>query len=363
MSRVAFPLVLQSPVTGSAIVGAKATITKHVPGVTLGSGEAAEVFTSETENISHSNVLTSDSTGRWTQGEGAGFLQYWLPEGSYDIAISGTGITTVVITRELVGGSPTAGLVAGTGELVSSGVTSNSDWNNGGTINSGTGAISTGGAWGGVAWIGVPPVRTITPNVKMPETVPPSLPASGKYMVVGVELSAPNGPNAPAAINLVSGAEFATQAEAEALSASPALTAKHLRIKDLIILNTAGVYSIARSNDRRASAPPLRTYPNAGGPVSPLFVSSGFVNPSAELSLNGTGDFTSVHLGTGEYEVKWRTEHKSYRAFIMPFQGLGGHRPLIPEVASREAFRMLVNIYDKTFTLTDSGFDFFTLGT
>jgi hypothetical protein len=106
--RVAFPLVLQSPISGSAIVGAKATITTHVVGAALGSGPAAEIFLTETEASKVAgNVITTDNTGRWTQGEGASpaYAQYWLAQGTYDILISGAGLTSVYVTRELVSAS------------------------------------------------------------------------------------------------------------------------------------------------------------------------------------------------------------------------------------------------------------------
>lgn len=102
MARVAFPLVLQSPSSGSAIVGATATITQHVVGGTLGAGPAATIYTSETgAGVVTGNQIVSDSSGRWTQGSGLGFAQYWLPQNTYDITISGTGLTTYTITREL----------------------------------------------------------------------------------------------------------------------------------------------------------------------------------------------------------------------------------------------------------------------
>jgi hypothetical protein len=105
MARVAFPLVLQSPVNGSALVGAKATITKHEVGKSLGSGAPAEIFLTETESTKVSgNEITTDNTGRWTQGEGASpaYAQYWIPEGRYDILISGSSLKSDYITRELV---------------------------------------------------------------------------------------------------------------------------------------------------------------------------------------------------------------------------------------------------------------------
>jgi hypothetical protein len=94
LPRVAFPLVLQSPSTGSALVGANATITAHVVGGALGSGAAATIYTEETgAGKTASNVITTDNTGRWTQGSSEGY-----------ILISGTGLTAVYITREMVTG-------------------------------------------------------------------------------------------------------------------------------------------------------------------------------------------------------------------------------------------------------------------
>lgn len=106
MARVAFPLVLQSPSTGSAIVGATATITKHVAGGTPGTGPAATIFLSETGgSTAGTNQITTDANGRWTQGSGAGYAQYWLAQGTYDVQVGGTGLTTLTITRELASAS------------------------------------------------------------------------------------------------------------------------------------------------------------------------------------------------------------------------------------------------------------------
>lgn len=107
MTRCAFPLVLQSPVTGSAIVGADATITQHVFGApSLGSGAAAEIFLSDTEAEKlPSNTIVTDDTGRWTQGKTTGYKQYWLTQGTYDILITGSGLASVYVTREMASGS------------------------------------------------------------------------------------------------------------------------------------------------------------------------------------------------------------------------------------------------------------------
>lgn len=138
MARVAFPLVLQSPVTGSALVGATATITKHVVGASLGSGAEAEIFDSDTESTKVSgNKIVTDNTGRWTQGEAAipAYAQYWLPEGTYDILISGAGLKSVYITRELVSGNSVVAVESGaTKSFLSWGVVSAS-----GAVEAGTG--------------------------------------------------------------------------------------------------------------------------------------------------------------------------------------------------------------------------------
>lgn len=102
--RVAIPQVLQSPVSGSALVGAKFTFTMHEVGKALGSGAAAEIFLTETEASKVAgNTIVTDNTGRLTQGEGAvpAWAQYWIPEGRYDILIAGAGLKSVYITREL----------------------------------------------------------------------------------------------------------------------------------------------------------------------------------------------------------------------------------------------------------------------
>jgi hypothetical protein len=111
MARVAFPLVAQSPSSGSGLVGAQATITQHVIGGPFGSGAAATIYTSETgAGAVGGNTITTDSFGRWTQGAGAAFAPYWLNEGTYDITITGAGLTTYNITRELFSGSHGAGI-------------------------------------------------------------------------------------------------------------------------------------------------------------------------------------------------------------------------------------------------------------
>jgi microcystin-dependent protein len=107
MARCAIPFVLQSPVTGSALVGDQFTFTRHVPGKSLGSGEAATIYTTETEaTTTGSNVLTTDVRGSLTQGESSSpiWAQYWIAPGTYDILISGAGLKSVYVVRDLVSG-------------------------------------------------------------------------------------------------------------------------------------------------------------------------------------------------------------------------------------------------------------------
>jgi hypothetical protein len=106
MSRVAIPFVLQSPSSGSAIAGATATITEHVVGdATPGTGTPASIYTQEVGGSAlPDNQIVTDNLGRWTQGSGASYAPYWLPPGTYDMAISGPGLAGYVITRDMVPG-------------------------------------------------------------------------------------------------------------------------------------------------------------------------------------------------------------------------------------------------------------------
>lgn len=116
MNRVAFPYVLQSPSSGSAIPGATATITQNVPGApTLGGGAPAQIYTTQQGGSALAgNQITTDNLGRWTQGASASYAQYWLPEGTYDVVVTGSGLTTFAVTRELWSGTHVVeqGLVA-----------------------------------------------------------------------------------------------------------------------------------------------------------------------------------------------------------------------------------------------------------
>lgn len=125
---------------------------------------------------------------------------------------------------------------------------------NGCTINGGTGKVTVGGTTGdGVVWIesGGALVYTASTFAGIGATplTPPSLPAAGKYMSVSVQLAVGAGAGAEAVASLVCGVEKAT--EAEALAAPAALVGGRARLVDLIVKNTAGVYSIVAQRDRR----------------------------------------------------------------------------------------------------------------
>jgi hypothetical protein len=109
-ARCAFREVLQSPTNGSALVGDTVTITKHVVGAgSLGTGEPAEIFLTETESGKlASNKITSDNRGSFTQGEAEGYKPYYLPQGTYDLLFQGGGLKSVYTVRDLVSGEPGA---------------------------------------------------------------------------------------------------------------------------------------------------------------------------------------------------------------------------------------------------------------
>jgi hypothetical protein len=77
------------------------------PGVSLSvqvderdSGDPATVYLEETGGTTRSNPLTTDSSGR---------IEGWLDAGSYDLTVSGTGITTYTQPFEATSGAATAG--------------------------------------------------------------------------------------------------------------------------------------------------------------------------------------------------------------------------------------------------------------
>jgi hypothetical protein len=155
------------------------------------------------------------------------------------------------------------------------GVLNATDWSFTPTINSGTGALGSTAATGGAAWLpdqfgsGVL-VRSQTIPAKL-ENLTGGLPASGKYMAISYALEA-TAWNAAASVRVIRGLEKNTQAEAEA--AFPG--AEHIvKVCDIVVKNTAGVYSIVFTRDRR---------PWANGAFSYIKRTAGTVAiPSAEF--------------------------------------------------------------------------------
>jgi hypothetical protein len=143
---------------------------------------------------------------------------------------------------------------AGHGDFLQAGVSKSTDWSFTATINSGTAALGSEATTGGIAWIPNPSlsgglVRTNTTPANISGLIPSSLPSTGKFMTVGFELSSGKW-NSGATVTVISGIEKTT--EAEAIAAPPAITANKIRIRDVVIKNTAGVYSIVFQRDRRA---------------------------------------------------------------------------------------------------------------
>jgi hypothetical protein len=104
---------------------------------------------------------------------------------------------------------------------------------------------------GGICWLplaAIGLVRSVTTAFKIQNLKPPSLPSTGKYMTVGFELT-PSTSGDAATVSIVSGVEETTQKVAE--EHVPATTAGKVRIRNIVVLNTAGVYSIVAQADVR----------------------------------------------------------------------------------------------------------------
>jgi hypothetical protein len=146
-----------------------------------------------------------------------------------------------------------AGINMGQGDFMQAGVLATTDWSLTAAVNAATGELSSTGTTGGTAWLTDPVVagalmRSVAVPAKLEKLKPPSLPAAGKFMSVGVQLT-PSKWGAAPSVSIVSGVEKTTLAEAEAAPAGA--VAGKLRIRDVVIKNTAGVYSIEAQRDRR----------------------------------------------------------------------------------------------------------------
>ena len=93
MSRVEIPEAVIT-VAGAAVSGASVQVNVR------SSGAAATVYTSATGGATNANPLSTDSSGR---------IEGWLEEGSYDLVVSGTGISTYTQRMEASAGVQSPG--------------------------------------------------------------------------------------------------------------------------------------------------------------------------------------------------------------------------------------------------------------
>jgi microcystin-dependent protein len=132
------------------------------------------------------------------------------------------------------------------------GVTLSTDWSFAAAMESTSECkLESVATTGGVCWLpltAIGLVRSFTTAAKIQKLKPSSLPGTGKYMTVGFELT-PSISGGAATVSVVSGTEEATQKSAE--EHVPATTAGNVRIRNIVILNTAGVYSIVSQADVR----------------------------------------------------------------------------------------------------------------
>jgi len=145
------------------------------------------------------------------------------------------------------------GMNEGHQDFLQAGVVRSTDWAFAATINSGTGALGSEGVTGGVAWLPDPVVsgalmRTVATPARLENLTTGGLPTSGKYTAISYALEATKWGAAPNK-GVVPGVQKNTQAEAEA--AFPALGPGVISIRDIVVKNTAGVYSIVFGRDRR----------------------------------------------------------------------------------------------------------------
>lgn len=166
-------------------------------------------------------------------------------------------------------------------DIYQAGVLASSDFVVGGsvfTLNASTGAL-TFNISNGAAWVPGPAgalVRVFTPAAEYTLT-PPSLPASGGFRKIGIEITASGDTTI---VSMVSGSEQAS--EALAIANPPAVTAGKVRIFDYVLQNSSGTYSTHAGRDRR---------PWARGALTILSRTSGAITltTSAGAALDSTG--------------------------------------------------------------------------
>lgn len=80
MARVQLPIMVIDPATGLPVNGATVTVTARA------TGSAASVYAAESGGTAGTNILTTDVYGKTPNK--------WVNRGAYNLAVSGTGITT-----------------------------------------------------------------------------------------------------------------------------------------------------------------------------------------------------------------------------------------------------------------------------
>lgn len=275
MARTRNPVIVLGP-DGKPLAGAKVHTTIRASGVD------ASVFAAETGSSPGENPATTDTKGMIVQ---------WLDRGAYNSTVTAEGMEPYVVpwdsapgsdaaidpvwleaklkdgepgestTRKLGHGSKEAlpgnePRVANNGlqDILQAGVVASTDWSFVATINSGTAALGSEAAAGGVAWLPDPAtsgalLRSVTTPAAISGLIPSSLPTSGKYRNIGFELS-PGEWGAAATVSVKAGTEKSSQAEAEA--SLPAVSGGKSKIRNVVIKNTGGVYSIVAQFDMRS---------------------------------------------------------------------------------------------------------------
>lgn len=194
------------------------------------------------------------------------------------------------------------------------GVVAANDWLFTAAILETTGELSTsytgGGAWLPASAENSRLVRTVTTAAVYEKLKPPALPVSGKYMTIGFELAPGSSWNSAASLSLISGTEYATQAEAE--GHSPAVSAGKIRLRDVVVQHTANGYVIAKQLDRRPYAAPYTRQET--GRQSLL---SWAMVVGSEVVV-GTEDFTLSHITPAEeYLLVWDKERGTGSYFFL----------------------------------------------
>lgn len=197
-------------------------------------------------------------------------------------------------------------------DTVQAGVVGPTDgnWASHASLNASTGALSGTGGPGGLAW--VPTAAGLLVRGAIPTSfsaiTPAGLPANGKFATIGIDLvAAARG----AAHTIALSAKGTDQTTSDlALANPPATAAGRVRLRDYVILNTAGVYTSIAERDRRpwaggaiatigptsAASPTATVFTVLGGSVR-LEITTGLV--IAQWSMKPNSASTTIQLQTG----------------------------------------------------------------